>query len=218
MLVPIDQADAYEAALKALPPEDRVRYVVHDVGKHETLPMIAKRYGTSAAVIAKLNGLPAARVTPGESLKIPEIGARLPDKVLIAAARIDQPETDEGGRKQHQIVYRVRAGDTLFSIARRNNMPVSALAQLNNMGSSDALVTGQRLVIKASARHVRDEGVRSGRRVVYTVRHGDTVVSISHRFQVSVAQLKSWNGINQHHGIRAGRRVVLYVDAKAQQG
>jgi membrane-bound lytic murein transglycosylase D len=218
MLVPIDQADAYEAALKALPPEDRVRYVVHDVGKHETLPMIAKRYGTSSAVIAKLNGLPGARVTPGESLKIPEIGARLPDKVLIAAARIDQPETDEGGRKQHQIVYRVRAGDTLFSIARRNNMAVSSLARLNNMGSSDSLVTGQRLVIKASARQVRDEGVRSGRRVVYTVRRGDTVVSISHQFQVSVAQLKSWNGINQHHGIKAGRRVVLYVDAKAQQG
>jgi len=218
MLVPIDQADAYEAALKALPPEDRVRYVVHEVGKHETLPMIAKRYGTSAAVIAKLNELPGARVTPGESLKIPEIGARLPDKVLIAAARIDQPETDEGGRKQHQIVYRVRAGDTLFSIARRNNMQVSALARLNNMGSSDSLVTGQRLVLKASTRHVRDEGVRTGHRVVYTVRRGDTVVSISHQFQVSVAQLKSWNGINQHHGIKAGRRVVLYVDANRQQG
>jgi len=218
MLVPIDQADAYEAALKALPPEDRVRYVVHEVGKHETLPMIAKRYGTSAAVIARLNELPGARVTPGESLKIPEIGARLPDKVLIAAARIDQPETDEGGRKAHQIVYRVRAGDTLFSIARRNNMPVSALARLNNMGSSDSLVTGQRLVLKASTRHVRDEGVRTGHRVVYTVRRGDTVVSISHQFQVSVAQLKSWNGINQHHGIKAGRRVVLYVDANRQQG
>jgi len=218
MLVPIDQADAYEAALKALPPEDRVRYVVHEVGKHETLPMIAKRYGTSAAVIARLNELPGARVTPGESLKIPEIGARLPDKVLIAAARIDQPETDEGGRKQHQIVYRVRAGDTLFSIARRNNMQVSALARLNNMGSSDSLVTGQRLVLKASTRHVRDEGVRTGHRVVYTVRRGDTVVSISHQFQVSVAQLKSWNGINQHHGIKAGRRVVLYVDANRQQG
>jgi len=218
MLVPIDQADAYEAALKALPPEDRVRYVVHEAGKHETLPMIAKRYGTSAAVIARLNELPGARVTPGESLKIPEIGARLPDKVLIAAARIDQPETDEGGRKQHQIVYRVRAGDTLFSIARRNNMQVSALARLNNMGSSDSLVTGQRLVLKASTRHVRDEGVRTGHRVVYTVRRGDTVVSISHQFQVSVAQLKSWNGINQHHGIKAGRRVVLYVDANRQQG
>jgi membrane-bound lytic murein transglycosylase D len=218
MLVPIDNADAYEAALKTLGPEDRVRYVVHEVARRETLPMIAKQYGTSAAVLEKINDLNSTRVSPGQSLKIPEISARLPDKVVVAAARVDQPATDTGGRKQRQIVYRVRAGETLTSIARRNNMPVSTLAQLNNMGSTDSLVKGQRLVIKASARHYRDEGVASGRRVVYTVRRGDTVFSISRQFQVSVAQLKTWNGINQRHQIRAGKRVVLYVDSNRQQG
>jgi LysM repeat protein len=54
--------------------------------------------------------------------------------------------------------------------------------------------------------------------VLYTVRRGDTVYSISHQFQVSVSQLKSWNGINQHHQIRAGQRIVMYVDARGQQG
>ena len=199
MLVPIDNADAYEAALKALSPEDRVRYVTHDVAKHETLPMIAKRYDTSAAVLEKINDLSGGRVSAGQTLKIPEVSAQLPDKVLLAASRVDRPESDTGGRRQRQIVYRVRAGETLSSIARRNNMPVSTLARLNNLGSGDPLVKGQRLVIKASARHYRDEGVRSGRRVLYTVRRGDTVFSISHQFQVSIAQLKTWNGINQRH-------------------
>jgi membrane-bound lytic murein transglycosylase D len=97
-------------------------------------------------------------------------------------------------------------------------MPVSTLARLNNLGAADALVKGQRLVIKASARRYRDEGVVSGRRVLYTVRRGDTIFSISHQFQVSVPQLKSWNGLNQHHQIRAGQRLVMYVDANRQQG
>jgi membrane-bound lytic murein transglycosylase D len=97
-------------------------------------------------------------------------------------------------------------------------MPVTTLARLNNMGAADALVKGQRLVIKASARRYRDEGTASGRRVLYTVRQGDTVFSISHQFQVSVPQLKSWNGLNKHHQIRAGQRLVMYVDAKRQQG
>ena len=57
---------------------------------------------------------------------------QLPDKVLLAAARVDRPETDLG-RRQRQIVYRVRAGETLNSIARRHGMPVSTLARLNNM-------------------------------------------------------------------------------------
>src|ERR1700693_5234349 len=211
MLVPIDYADAFESALTTLAPEDQVRYTAHEVGKRETLAMIAKRYGTSAAVLAKVNDLPGGRVTAGESLKIPEISGSLPDKVMIAAARVDRPETDTG-RRQRQIVYRVRAGETLSSIARRNNIPVSTLARLNNLGTGDTLVKGQRLVVQASTRRYRDEGVVSGRRVLYTVRRGDTVYSISRQFQVSVAQLKTWNGINERHQIKAGRRLVMYVD------
>ena len=217
MLVPIDNADAFEAALTTLPPEDRVRFVMHDVAKRETLAAIAAAYGTSGSVIAKINDLPGGRISVGQTLKIPEISVQLPDKVLLAASRVDRPETDLG-RRQRQIVYRVRAGETLSSIARRHGMPVSTLARLNNMGLGDSLVKGQRLVIKASARRYRDEGVVSGRRVLYTVRRGDTVYSISHQFQVSETQLKSWNGLNAHHPIRAGKRLVMYVDSKGQQG
>jgi membrane-bound lytic murein transglycosylase D len=217
MLVPIDNADSFEAALKTLPPEDRVRYTLHEVARRDTLASIAKQYGTSPAVISKINDLKAGKVTVGESLKIPEISGQLPDKVLLAASRVDRPDTG-GGRRQRQIVYRVRAGETLSSIARRHGMPVSTLARLNNLGAADALVKGQRLVIKASSRRYRDEGTGAGRRVLYTVRSGDTVYSISRQFQVTVPQLKSWNGLNKNHQIRAGQRLVMYVDANRQQG
>jgi membrane-bound lytic murein transglycosylase D len=117
LLVPIDNADGFEAALKTLTPDDRVRFVMHEVGKRETLAAIAKQYGTSVAVITKVNDLPGGRISSGQTLKIPEISAQLADKVLLAAARVDRPETDLGRRRQ--IVYRVRAGETLSSIARR---------------------------------------------------------------------------------------------------
>jgi membrane-bound lytic murein transglycosylase D len=216
MLVPIDNADGFELALKTLSPDERVRFTIHEVTRRETLASIAKHYGTSVTVISKINELKGGKVSAGESLKIPEISGQLPDKVLLAASRVDRP--DLGGRRQRQIVYRVRAGETLSSIARRHGMPVSALARLNNMGTADTLVTGQRLVIKASTRRYRDEGVRSGRRVLYTVRRGDTVYSISRQFQVSVPQLKTWNGLNKHHQIRAGQHLVMYVESTRQQG
>jgi membrane-bound lytic murein transglycosylase D len=218
MLVPIDNADGFEAGLKTLTPDDRVRFTVHEVTRHETLAMIAKQYGVSATVISKINDLKGGKATPGESLKIPEVSTELPDKVLLAAARVDRPQSDVGGRRQRQIVYRVHSGETLSSIARRHGIPVSTLARLNNIGTSDALVKGQRIVIKASARRYRDEGAQSGRRVLYTVRRGDTVASIAHQFQVSVSQLKSWNGLNQHHPIRAGKHLVMYVESNRQQG
>jgi len=218
MLVPIDNADGFEAGLQTLSPDDRVRYAIHEVTRRETLASIAKQYGTSSTVIVKINDLKGGKVSAGESLRIPEISGQLPDKVLLAASRVDRPQSDLGGRRQHQIVYRVRAGETLSSIARRHGMPVSTLARLNNMDTGDTLVKGQRLVLKASARRYRDEGVRSGRRVLYTVRSGDTVYSISRQFQVSVPQLKTWNGLNKHHQIRAGQHIVMYVDPGRQQG
>jgi membrane-bound lytic murein transglycosylase D len=218
MLVPIDNADAFEAALTTLSPDDRVRFTSHEVGRKETLATIAKEYGTTAVVISKINDLRGGKITPGETLKIPEVSGPLPDKVLLAAMRVDRPETDVGGRRQRQIVYRVRAGETLSSIARRHGIPVSTLARLNNMSGQEALVKGQRLVIKASARRYRDEGASSSRRVLYTVRSGDTVYSISRQFQVSVPKLKSWNGLNEHHQIKAGQRLVMYVEPGRQQG
>jgi membrane-bound lytic murein transglycosylase D len=218
MLVPIDNADGFEAALQTLLPDDRVRFAAHEVARRETLAMIAKQYGVSAAVITKINELKGGKVTAGESLKIPEISGELTDKVLLAASRVDRPQSDLGGRRLRQIVYRVRAGETLSSIARQHGIPVSTLARLNNLGTADSLVKGQRLVIKASARRYRDEGGEPGRRVLYTVRRGDTVYSISRQFQVTVPKLKSWNGLNQHHQIRAGQRLVMYVDSNGQQG
>jgi membrane-bound lytic murein transglycosylase D len=218
LLVPIDNADAFEAALKALAPEDRVHYLTHTVARRETLPQIAKLYGTSVSVLAKVNSLTARRVAPGEELRIPQASDQLPEKVLLAAARVDRPASDSGGRRQHQIVHRVRAGETLNSIARRHGVPVGTLARLNNLNPGDPIAAGQRLVIKASTRRFRDEGAQEGRRVLYTVRKGDTVYSISRQFQVTIAKLNSWNGLNKHHQIRTGQRLVMYVDSDRSQG
>lgn len=217
MLVPIDHADGFDAGLKTLSADDRVRYTVHEVGRRETLASIARHYGTSAAVIAKLNDLKGRRLSAGESLRIPEISAQLSDKVLLAASRVDRPQANLG-RNRRQLVYRVRSGETLYSIARRHGISVSTLARLNNMGTGDTLIKGQRLVVKVSERRYREEGGSTGRRVLYTVHRGDTVYSISRQFQVSVSQLKTWNGLNKHHQIRAGQRLVMYVDANRQQG
>ncbi len=212
LLVPIDHADALESALQALPPEERVLYVQHAVEPRETLASIAARYGTSSAVIAKLNDLEKPRVTPGQVLRVPEDSAQLPDKVLAAALRVDKPSTDVA-LKRRQIVHRVRAGETLRSIARRHGTDAATIARINGIGASERLVAGQRLVIKTVARKYRGESASTSRRVVYVVRHGDTLHGISRKYQVSVEQLKSWNGIDKTHAIRAGQRLVMYMES-----
>jgi len=211
LLVPIERADGFEAALASLPSTDRVPYVTHEVAPRETLPGIAKLYGTSVAVLAKLNDVNGKHVRVGQVLRIPQNSGQLPDKVLLAAQRVDRPATDVGGRRQ--IVHRVRRGETLRAIARRHRTSPETLARLNGIGVGERLIVGQRLVIKTSAKRYRGETTANNRRVLYTVRPGDTLHAISRRWQVSVQQLKTWNGINKHHQIRAGQRLVMYVDA-----
>ncbi len=219
LLVPIDAADAIEAGLKNLTPDERVPYVTVEVRRRETLASVARRTGVPAPVIARLNDLHGSRLAAGTVLKLPQTQGELPAKVLTAAARVDKPQADAGTRAQRPIVYRVRAGETLYSIARRHGTTVSALAKLNNLDATDTLSQGQRLVIRrAGVRSYRDERVGGGRRVLYTVRAGDTVYSISHKFQVTEAQLKTWNGLNRRHQIRIGQRLVMYVEANREQG
>ena len=219
LLVPIDAADAFEAGLKTLTPEDRMHYLVHEVGPHETLPRLAKQYDTSVAVIEKLNGLKVARLRQGETLKIPQASADLPQRVLVAAARVDRPEHLYGRYAGGRIVYRVRRGETLGLIARRHRIPVKTLARLNHLGPSDTIIAGQRIVIERVAeRRYRGETAHRSRRVLYRVHRGDTVYGIARQFQVSVKQVKNWNGLNQHHKIRPGQRLVLYIDHNGQEG
>ena len=218
LLLPIDAADGFEAALKTLAPSDRMRYASYTVKGRESLAAIAKQFGTSVVILTKINDLGGKRLQAGQTLQIPEASDQLPDKVLLAAARVDRPGRDASDRHAHQIIYRVRAGDTLSKIARHQGITVGALARMNNMDTSDSVVKGQRLVVKTSSKTYRTAASPSGRRLTYTVRRGDTVFSISKQFQVSVTQLKSWNGLNTHHQIRAGQRLVMYVASNRQQG
>jgi len=218
LLVPIDDADALEAALKTLAPDERVRYVKVEVTRHDTLAAIAKRYGSTPMILTKVNDLVGKRLEPGTMLSIPRASDDLPEKVLLAAARVDRPAGDAHGAKPSQIIYRVRAGDTLGKIAQRQGVSVNSLARLNNLGPGDSVLRGQRLVVKTTSGRFHNEGEVSSRRIAYTVRQGDTVFSISRQFQVSVAQLKTWNGLNKNHQIRTGQRLVMYVESNHAHG
>jgi membrane-bound lytic murein transglycosylase D len=123
---------------------------------------------------------------------------------MLAAARVD----DKGhGRARVQVV---RRGDSLWTIARRHGMNVNTLALLNNMHPDDALRAGQRIRLSegSAARHV------AHRKVVYTVREGDTMPQIAHLFQCSVPQLLAWNGLSSHTRIHAGQKLRIHLNTR----
>ena len=105
-------------------------------GRHDTLRSIADKHGVSVETLAKLNHLKKPyRVRRGQKIKLP---------AAPAEERVATQERSQGS-------YRVQAGDTLYSIARRFGTDAKTLAELNGMSADDQLKAGRRLHLPGGA-------------------------------------------------------------------
>ena len=114
----------------------------------------------------------------------------------LADAVIDALLTYTG--KSTEGYYIVKKGDTLYSIARDNNLSVSELKQLNNL-TSNTLSVGQRLKIKSDATISPIEPTQpSDTSNIYTVKSGDSLYSIARKYNVTVNDLINYNNLKSN--------------------
>ena len=92
---------------------------------------------------------------------------------------------------------RVRKGDTLYSIAKRNDIPMRAIIEANDLKPPYILSVGQYLVLPRSE--------------TYRVRRGDTLYSIANRHGMSVSSLARLNRIQPPYTIHNGQ--VLKINS-----
>lgn len=104
---------------------------------------------------------------------------------------------------QNSEIYIVKRGDTLYSIARDNNITVSELKQLNNL-SNNTIYIGQQLLLKKRI----EEELPNENDKLYIVKKGDTLYSISRKLNISVDTLKSLNKLNSND-IYVGQQLIL---------
>lgn len=123
-------------------------WVVHIVQYGENLSMIARRYGVSVQAIVDANGIRnPGQISVGWRLNIP--GAD-PFQVNWSTGEYTQP-TPTTPRSNPQpsgcFLYTVRAGDTLWGIATRNNTTVARIQANNRLGFSTFIYRGQSLKV-----------------------------------------------------------------------
>lgn len=86
--------------------------------------------------------------------------------------------------------YTVKAGDTLYGIARRFNITVDRLKALNNLTNNN-LSIGQVLIISEEV----NIPPQPSEGITYTVKAGDTLYKIANQYNVSVADIISLNNL-----------------------
>ena len=103
----------------------------HLVGPGDTLWSIARRHGVSVDALVSAN-----RLANPDAL-------RLGQRLFIPGAA----ERPRSSTSQASLRHTVVAGDTLWSLARRYQVPVQRIADANGLGNPDALRLGQVIVI-----------------------------------------------------------------------
>jgi len=95
--------------------------------------------------------------------------------------------------------HTVKKGETLFSIAKEYNVNVQQLKEWNNLQSNN-LELGQSLVIK---KNTPENAIQ------HTVEAQETLFSISKQYNVSIAEIKSWNNLSSNN-LDIGQSLTIY--------
>lgn len=124
--------------------------VYYRVKKGDNLSTIARRNGTTVALLKSWNGLSSNRLNIGKQLIVGKkaVAPQATTEKQLAQAVTDNPD---GKTQTVNQYYRVRKGDTLGDIARKNGIQVAQLQSWNGLNSSrigigDQLIIGKKVV------------------------------------------------------------------------
>ncbi|XMB67994.1 stage II sporulation protein D [Mycoplasmatota bacterium zrk1] len=194
---------------------DSSQDITYFIQEGDNLWKIARKYNTSVNDLKAINNLQSDNIYPGEELTI-----RLPlntreyivqegDNLWIIAKQhnisIDELKTSNNltsdvihpgdslyiypsSTSTPTSVYQIEYGDSLWTVARKFNMSVSELKELNNL-TTDAIYVGNSLIVNQinPVEETQNE---------YIVKSGDSLWSISNKFNISVADLIRVNNLD----------------------
>ncbi|WP_156291625.1 LysM peptidoglycan-binding domain-containing protein [Oceanobacillus salinisoli] len=158
----------------------------YTVGSGDTLWSLSRQFNTSVDAIRSANNLKTDTLSIGQTLKVPN------------GTTAQQPAPSSPATSYQS--YTVKSGDTLWSLASRYNITVSAIKSANNL-TSDTLKLGQTLTIPTGQSGVTQTVPKTteqqGERKTfdYTVKSGDSLSALANRFVVSVDTIRSANNL-----------------------
>lgn len=95
--------------------------------------------------------------------------------------------------------YTVQRGDTLWGIAKKNNVSVGEILGANpNIKNASMIYVGQTITIPST------------KNVTYTVQRGDTMWGIANKYEISLSELQKANpGISNYSAIYVGQKILV---------
>lgn len=216
----VDQPEIQPKKTEQKPTETKINST-HTVKRGETLFTISNQYKLTVDEIKKQNHLMSGNIRAGQKLLISthEITTEKSNSNLISKKEIEQKEQavmPENAPKtvtetqSKTVVHRVLSGESLFGLAKENNMTVAELKKLNHL-SSNTLKAGQKIKITrkitsetpvVSPKETKNPTTETSgeqkenlpsKLKTHTIKKGETLIGIAKDNNLTVEELKKIN-------------------------
>ena len=111
--------------------------------------------------------------------------------------------------KTKKIFYTVKSGDTLSEIAIRFRTSVKKIKTWNGI-RNDMIYVGKKLTIHVPLNYKENKNIKSSKKIIYTVKRGDSLSRISYKYGSSIKNIKKWNNIKGSN-IKIGDKLIIYT-------
>ncbi|MCT6698536.1 type IV pilus biogenesis/stability protein PilW [Rheinheimera sp. 4Y26] len=136
-------------------------------------------------------------------------------EVEVAQSEPQQQTTSDNAAEMAAQTHKVAAGETLYSIASRYRLSVSELQAMNNLSNAALIKTGQ--VLKLTATAVAPsaapkpamEQVSGEIPATYQVKDGESMFSISYKYNIKLDTLLKWNNMTVDQPLSIGQTIYL---------
>lgn len=232
--VPAGTKELVAQNLDRLHPIVTTEYKTHTVKRGDTLTKICRNYQINKTTLLKANNLRTASLKRGQRLRIPY---RTTKYVLLKEGETPASHFASTKSDGRMMLHTMRKGDTLSKVAKKYDVPLASIIQWNGIKDVRKVKAGEHIALffgpqqggqielaentndsapplvlnetkKSAPGQVAAQAKRKPANILYRVKNGDSLWTIAKKFQVSPAQLKSWNNLPSNL-IHPGSKLVV---------
>ncbi len=213
LLMPVSKSKQFRTKLAQIPSKDRVTWVRYTVEAGDSLLLVAKEHNTTVSVLQDVNKISSSLIRVGQELMIPVAGNDIESYTLSSHQRLLAKQSRTPSQNRIKVNYTVKRGDSLWLIANKYKTTSKTLARWNSMGLSDPLIPGKKLVVWLQPKKSESTSRSVMKKVVYTIRSGESLAIVANKFKVSVSDIQGWNPkVSSQKYVQPGDRVTLLVN------
>ena len=125
------------------------------------------------------------------------------------------------------VIYKVKSGDTLSEIAMKYGVTIQDIVNANKLTSKSRIYIGQKLVLpqggssrlisgsvhgsQSSSSSGKPDLSASHRKIIYTVKPGDTLGEIAEVYDTRASRIRVWNGLVYGEHIYPKQKLTIWV-------